>query len=120
MDTGHFKRVLLKKQDELHQEIEALRGEVRRTPEGVEDFADEATSTQGKSTSLEENALVAGTLRQVEEALQRIDRGTFGRCVDCGREIEPARLEAVPWTPYCLNDQQKHDRGNTPTGSLTL
>jgi RNA polymerase-binding transcription factor DksA len=41
--------------------------------------------------------------------LQRIDRGEYGRCIDCGREIPVARLEAVPWTLYCVDDQQKHD-----------
>jgi RNA polymerase-binding transcription factor DksA len=38
------------------------------------------------------------TLKQVRAALQRIQDGTYGVCIDCGRRIEPARLEAVPWT----------------------
>lgn len=120
MNTGHFKKVLLKKQDELRNEIARFKGEVREPPAGVEDPIDEATSSQGKATALEENAYASGTLAQVEDALRRIDEGTFGYCLDCGREIEPARLEAVPWTPYCLQDQQKHDAENFPSGSSTI
>jgi DnaK suppressor protein len=49
-------------------------------------------------------------LQQVRAALQRIEDGTFGYCIDCGKPIEPARLDAVPWTPYCREDQEKHDK----------
>jgi DnaK suppressor protein len=41
---------------------------------------------------------------QVRDALQRIEKGTYGRCVECGRPIEAHRLGSVPWTPYCLDD----------------
>ncbi len=36
-------------------------------------------------------------------ALQRIDRGTYGKCVACSREIDAERLKALPATPYCIN-----------------
>jgi RNA polymerase-binding transcription factor len=58
-------------------------------------------------------------LAQVRAALARIDNGTFGRCVVDGSEIEPQRLEAVPWTPYCLKHQQElEDRLRLRTPSL--
>jgi len=41
--------------------------------------------------------------------LQRIKDGTYGKCTLCGRQIEPARLEAIPWAAYCLEDQEKLD-----------
>jgi RNA polymerase-binding transcription factor DksA len=43
-----------------------------------------------------------GTFRAIEGALERIAVGTYGVCVRCGAEIPTERLEAVPWTPYCL------------------
>jgi RNA polymerase-binding transcription factor len=46
-------------------------------------------------------------LAQVRAALAQIDDSTFGRCVVDGCEFEPHRLEAVPWTPYCLKHQQQ-------------
>ena len=46
----------------------------------------------------------------VQDALKRIEDGSYGICIDCGKPIEPARLAAVPWTPYCLTDQERHDK----------
>jgi DnaK suppressor protein len=46
-------------------------------------------------------------LTQIRDALRRIEDGTFGRCVVDGEPIEPKRLEAVPWTPYCLKHQSE-------------
>ena len=42
-------------------------------------------------------------LAQVEAALERIDAGTYGDCAVCGNEIAEGRLEARPWTPYCIS-----------------
>ncbi len=49
----------------------------------------------------------AGQREQVLAALARLDQGTYGRCVDCGRDIPDERLEARPETARCLEDQQK-------------
>jgi RNA polymerase-binding transcription factor DksA len=50
-------------------------------------------------------------LAQVIAALQRIDQGMFGKCVLCGRPIGKERLDALPYTPYCLEDaRQAQDR----------
>lgn len=40
--------------------------------------------------------------RMVREALERIDQGTYGICQRCGQPIALARLEALPYTPYCV------------------
>ncbi|MEC5191384.1 MULTISPECIES: TraR/DksA family transcriptional regulator [unclassified Arthrobacter] len=41
-------------------------------------------------------------LIQIEAALERIDAGTYGICAVCGEQIAPGRLEARPWTPFCI------------------
>ncbi len=46
-------------------------------------------------------------LRAIEEAIHRIDQGTYGICLDCENEIAPARLEAVPWTRVCIDCKAK-------------
>jgi len=46
-------------------------------------------------------------LRAIEEAIHRIDHGTYGICMDCENEIAPARLEAVPWTRTCIDCKEK-------------
>lgn len=45
-------------------------------------------------------------LELVEAALRRLDEGTFGRCLRCGQEIAPGRLEALPWAAYCIACQK--------------
>ncbi|MGZ4868693.1 MAG: TraR/DksA family transcriptional regulator, partial [Candidatus Angelobacter sp.] len=50
-------------------------------------------------------------LAMVETALQRIRDGAFGECVSCGNEINAKRLEAVPWTRYCIACQEKVEKG---------
>jgi RNA polymerase-binding protein DksA len=48
-------------------------------------------------------------LAQVEGALERIEDGVFGNCQDCGREIGAGRLDAIPYTPYCIDCARRHD-----------
>jgi DnaK suppressor protein len=50
-------------------------------------------------------------LAQVDAAIARLDDGTFGRCARCGRDIAPARLEALPWAAHCIECQTAIDRG---------
>jgi DnaK suppressor protein len=110
MNTAKFKQRLLAKQQELLERIATATSEGREARSGeVEDPADEATSSELTSTAFAVGTLETKTLEQVRAALRRIDDGTYGKCIDCGRPIEPARLEAVPWTPYCRADQEKHD-----------
>jgi RNA polymerase-binding protein DksA len=50
-------------------------------------------------------------LAQVEDALRRLDAGTFGACVRCGKPIAPERLEAIPWAAHCIDCQRIVGRG---------
>jgi len=61
-------------------------------------------------------------LRQVRAAMQRIQDGSFGTCIDCDSAISPKRLAAVPWAPRCLQCQDAADRngGESADGSELL
>jgi RNA polymerase-binding transcription factor DksA len=48
-------------------------------------------------------------LAQVQAAVDRLDNGSYGKCVICGKEINPKRLEALPWATLCLEDQAKNE-----------
>ena len=50
-------------------------------------------------------------LALVDAALARLDEGTFGTCVRCGKPIPAGRLEALPWAAYCIDCQRIVDRG---------
>jgi len=59
--------------------------------------------------SLEENS--AHVLTAIDDALTRIDAGTFGKCLTCGKEIDRDRLEALPYATQCIDCQRREERG---------
>jgi DnaK suppressor protein len=121
INIKYFKQRLLDKEQELSAAILRLESEARdsRVAE-VGDTGDRATSSENKSEAFQEGTVEWQMLTEVRDALRRIEDGTYGRCIECGREIDIARLEAVPWTPYCLEDQEKHDRQAPLHGSSML
>lgn len=122
MNVEHYKRRLLDKERELVSEIARLKEEARGSGEpDVEDATDAATSDEETSESLEEETLASRMLTEVRDGLHRIEGGTYGKCAACGRPIEAARLEAVPWARYCLEDPKKQDQAaHVPQGGSTL
>ena len=122
MNFEHFKKRLIDKERELGADIARLEGEVRSTGESeVRDSADDASAAEAAAESLQEASFASQTLTEVRDALQRMKDGTYGQCTVCGRRIEPARLEAVPWAKYCLADQEKYDTAaHVAQGGSTL
>jgi len=111
IDLEATRQRLLARERELSDEISRFNEDARDSrPSDVEDPIDEVVASQAKAGAFAVSSVAAETLNAVRAALQRIDAGEYGVCVDCGRKIEDARLKAVPWTPYCLEDQEKHDK----------
>jgi RNA polymerase-binding protein DksA len=70
-------------------------------------MADDASEVyeQAKDLALRQNSMQL--LSQVQDALDRFEQGTYGLCERCGEEIDPARLEALPYVTFCLHCQQR-------------
>ncbi len=112
-----------KKLDTFRKRLEerqlALRKTVSRTEEdgriadqdSAQDIADRAANSYTKEFLFSVSNNERQVLNMVETALQRIREGTFGECVNCGSEINAKRLEAVPWTRYCIACQEKKEQG---------
>lgn len=85
------------------------------------DLASE-TFERGKDLALRDHTALQ--IRQIDEALRRIDAGTYGLCVRCGGQIPEERLEAIPETPYCLQCRYRFDKEDSfasrPIEELTL
>jgi RNA polymerase-binding protein DksA len=78
---------------------------------GVDDeSADAGTATfeREKELSIEQN--VRDLIAKIERALKRVDNGTFGVCEICGKQIEKARLKALPYADLCIKDAQAQSR----------
>ncbi len=71
------------------------------------DIADQASGNNEVHIQLKLKQTDAKILQAIEEALTRIDKGTYGVCRDCGEPIAPARLNAIPWTRVCITCKEK-------------
>jgi RNA polymerase-binding transcription factor DksA len=70
------------------------------------EIGDSATETLTMELDAAYQRRASSRLSAIESALQRMRIGQFGICANCGREIARARLEAIPWTPYCRDCAQ--------------
>jgi DnaK suppressor protein len=108
MNVSELEKRLREKERELWADMTRSEDEARSA--GVAETQNGVTAAESKETLFRETTSDWSTYTQVRDALQRIADGTFGKCVDCGRQIERHRLESVPWTAYCLSHQNEHDR----------
>ena len=118
MEADDTRARLAEEQERLQgikQELEGVRGEDQG--ESVEELssydqhpADVATETFDREKDLSILDSVEGELADIEHALQRLDDGTYGTCEACGKPIGDDRLEAMPATRYCLEDQAQAER----------
>lgn len=76
--------------------------EVKDLAVGNDGFADSAQATEERSELLGQIEASRHRVHQVDAALQRMDEGTYGTCVRCGREIAPERLEVRPLSIRCV------------------
>ena len=103
MEEQTFKDALLRKRIEILGTggIKPLQASMdNNTRQG--DMADQASGNNEVHIALK--------LKQaIEEALWRIEKGTYGMCRDCGEPIAPARLNAIPWTRVCITCKEKQN-----------
>jgi len=82
------------------------------------DAGEASVADESESEDFSEAELDVTVLKQVREALRRIQNGTYGQCVVDGGPIEPQRLEAMPWAPYCLKHQSLLEAASRPKPTL--
>jgi DnaK suppressor protein len=108
MDVSGYKDALLRKKGELFGSggIKPLQASMENnTRQG--DMADQATGNNEVHIALKLKQTDAKILQAIEEALLRIEKGTYGTCRDCGEPIATARLNANPWTRVCITCKEK-------------
>lgn len=104
-----FKKTLVTKQDEL---VRVLRNRDAITIEKSADALDEVQHAAERELAIRNLDRESNLLRLVRLAMRRMDEGTYGTCLHCEEDINPRRLNAVPWTPYCITCQEMADRHN--------
>jgi len=92
----HETRQILCRMDQEAQSLDA---------ESTKDSADRCVISVSKESLFERSSQRRTVLRLIEAALKRISDGSFGICAGCGDQIQDQRLQALPWTQFCLRCQ---------------
>ncbi len=114
-EMAHFRSLLLDRQRELMRAYKTSKGDSQsHLDNGTEDYIDYAVNSYAKEFLLSLTEMDRKQLLLVEEALRRIDRGEYGRCQQCGEEINRKRLDVAPWARHCVRCQELEEQGLLP------
>jgi DnaK suppressor protein len=102
-----FRSILLARQTEL---ANAMRGREAIAVEVTPDELDRIQHATERELAIGHLERESQRLREVRDALCRIDTGAFGICLECGQDIKPKRLAALPWSSLCIICQEAADR----------
>jgi DnaK suppressor protein len=106
-----FKKLLLARRQELTRSIAQTQEEGRAMQHSYgPDEGDRANSSLDKELLFQQTTHSRGLLGAIDVALGRIADGTFGQCMVCEEEIGAKRLEALPWTRYCISCQESSEK----------
>ncbi len=119
IDVDKMKKRLLEERRQLLHDLDVKEHQVAEDGDDLDQerggvgnhMADEATETAEQETMMTLERSVQKQLYQVDEALAHIEAGTYGTCANCGKPINPARLEARPSSVLCIDCQQLQDSG---------
>ena len=108
----------------LTSESENLIKSINRNRTAAEEIKLEYTEDEGDLASISHNRDVLynlheggfARLRFIQEAIKALDRGQYGECVRCGKDINEKRLEAVPWAMMCIHCQEEIEAEQTSSG----
>jgi len=106
-----IKKMLLQMRKELLQEVtQTMRAESDHLKFDIGDFYDHASTDRDRELALMLADREREKLTHVDDALKRIETGTYGKCESCDEDIDKERLAAMPFTKLCLSCQEDLER----------
>ena len=107
-ERDEFRRLLAAKKESIIRKLTDTITESKEMESNVaQDLVDKAETSYTKEFLLSLSDGEREQLLLIDEALKRLEHGEFGVCQLCQKEIGAKRLEAIPWTPFCINCQEK-------------
>lgn len=114
-DLERYHTMLLAMRTRLTGDVSHLTDEAMRVRGGQDnaslssssDLADQGSESYELESTLSLLQNQEQTLEEIDEALERVRQGTFGRCEECGESIAKARLQALPYTRHCVSCARK-------------
>ena len=119
IDTGQFRDALLDERQRVEHALATLRDEhpgslddeVEEVASDNNHLAETASATLGREIDYTLGDNAEQVLSEIDAALTRVEDGTYGTCVNCGREIPQARLEVNPWASLCIDCKRRSEGG---------
>jgi RNA polymerase-binding transcription factor len=105
-----FRKILESRIAEGERTMKSVERDRRATSMKHADNADEAAAEFERQNLTFKATAARQLLANLKQALERIRQGNFGECAECGSEIEPKRLEAIPWARHCLKCQEVREQ----------
>jgi DnaK suppressor protein len=96
----YFRNLLLKQRLQATEDLRADRATALEGNDGVEDLGEMSELDLNRSTALDLATRQTQLIEEIDEALQRIEDGTYGQCFRCGKPLDEERLKAVPTAKY--------------------
>lgn len=111
--TQIYREKLLGQKAQLERSLLSVVKQGRQIdPDDLLDPADQAVRSYQRELMFSQGTTERTHLALIRMALQRINEGGYGECLMCRDLISPKRLEAVPWTPYCIHCQERVENGD--------
>ncbi len=113
-EIQHFEHILKVRLEQTIRSLDRLHDETRSMDsDSASDSADQCVLSLSREALFRQSGERRVMVRRIETALSRIKKNTFGICIGCGDSINSQRLEALPWTQYCLDCQEDLERDET-------
>ncbi len=121
-EIEYFKQKLIKTRKEVFEELSYFKDEF--FGKSARDFSGETSTYRQHIADLSSDSLERETafylsdaetrlLSRIDKALERIENNTYGICLNCGKYIQKARLEAVPHARFCINCKNEMEKEKT-------
>jgi len=109
-DIEAFREILKKMRQEILEQGEDTLEDMTEEREIYADPADRASAESDRAFTLRLRDRDRKLIRKIDEALDRIEEGTYGICEDCGEDISRARLKARPVTTLCIKCKSRQEQ----------
>lgn len=115
-DIEYFKEMLTKMREEIQQKGENTIEDMTEDREMYADPADRASAESDRAFILRLRDRDRKLIQKIEQALERIEEGSFGVCDDCGEDIAVPRLKARPVTTLCIKCKSRQEQAESLQG----
>jgi DnaK suppressor protein len=104
-----LKGMLEDRRREIHEKLRSLREAIPLEAHDVRDAEEQSVDDFVQEVDLALMQMKSDTLKKIDQAIQRLEEGSYGRCSECEQEIAAARLRALPFAVLCRDCQEESE-----------